>query len=330
MKKLFFSLLLTGFAATGANAQSGEGYDICQQLAQSGYSSSANSCLGILSRGYADPSVTNVCRTIARGGYTSTALSCLEKAVSFRFRANPAAMGICERLASTGYTSTALSCIDNLNNARSEYMDRDALQVCSSLVTGGYTSTGLSCLQKVAGNYYDSRAVALCQRLVTSGYTSTGLSCLDTIANRSYDFGLEICSTMLNNGSTSAAISCLQQNGRPVSGPIRPVYPVDPVYPSNPNPGNPPPVQGELCFVAQTGEWVDGDRFFSLVNSWVQRNNRCAVAKIATVPFSGRVYDSTGRRVAKEQGGLSNSQVDDVLRRYGLYGCERFTCTQTR
>lgn len=90
--------------------------------------------------------------------------------------------------------------------------------------------------------------------------------------------------------------------------------------------GNPPPVGSDRCWISQTREWVDGDRFFSLVSQWARENRTCAVAKIAFLPSSGRIYDTDGSRVAKERGGMSNSEVDHVLRTHGLYGCERYTC----
>jgi hypothetical protein len=90
----------------------------------------------------------------------------------------------------------------------------------------------------------------------------------------------------------------------------------------------PPTVGSEYCYVSQTNKWVDGDRFFSLVHEWTMRNYRCAVAKIATIPYSGRIYDRDGSRIARERGGLSNSEVDSVLSSYGLWGCERFTCQE--
>lgn len=90
--------------------------------------------------------------------------------------------------------------------------------------------------------------------------------------------------------------------------------------------GQPTP-SGDLCYVRQTSQWVDGSRFFSLAHDWANRNNTCVVAKIASVPYSGRIYDRDGRRVGTSSSGLSNSEVDSVLRSNGLYGCEQFSCT---
>lgn len=89
-----------------------------------------------------------------------------------------------------------------------------------------------------------------------------------------------------------------------------------------------PPVRSNSCYVTQLNQWVDGDEFFSKVHEWTVRNRTCAVAKIHSLPYSGRVYDRDGSRVAKESGGLSNSEVDRVLSRYNLWGCERFTCQE--
>lgn len=90
----------------------------------------------------------------------------------------------------------------------------------------------------------------------------------------------------------------------------------------------PPTVGADRCFVPQTRQWVRGERFFSIVHEWAVQNRRCAVGKIATVPHSGRIYDRDGSRVARNRGGLSNSQVDDVLSSHRLHGCERFTCQE--
>lgn len=128
--------------------------------------------------------------------------------------------------------------------------------------------------------------------------------------------------------------------GYPLPVPTYPNYPgfepgfgggLDPYDPGFNRPGSrPPTVQGERCYVSQSREWVDGDRFFSLASEYARRHRTCVVAKIATVPYSGRIYNRDGSRVAKDQGGLSNSEVDRILSRYGLWGCERFSCEQTR
>lgn len=187
-------------------------------------------------------------------------------------------------------------------------------------------SSTVDCMRTVAGRRFVRSAIIACDRIQNS---TTTIDCLSAIADKYYtEREVQICDGISTSYET---VSCFRRFGSSNGGSVIPSYPTNPSYPSNPRPGqNPPSVRGELCYVAQTNEWVDGDRFFSLVNNWVQRNNRCAVAKIATVPYSGRVYDRDGRRVAKEQGGLSNSQVDNVLRSYNLYGCERFTCTETR
>lgn len=200
--------------------------------------------------------------------------------------------------------------------AASRGVDQYAAGACDRIQNSYDT---VACIQTVAGRRFERSAIYACDRISTA---QTTIECLRTIAGKRYtEREVQICDGISTAHET---ISCFQRLGSYNGG--------GPIYTPGPGAGNgnPPSVQGSLCYVKQTNEWVDGDRFFSLVNSWVQRNNRCAVAKIATVPFSGRIYDSNGRRVAKEQGGLSNSQVDDVLRSFGLYNCERFTCTETQ
>lgn len=113
---------------------------------------------------------------------------------------------------------------------------------------------------------------------------------------------------------------------------FEPGYGLDPWEPGYSRPGSsrPPTVQGQSCYVRQSGEWVEGDRFFSLASEYARRNRTCVIARIATVPYSGRIYNRDGSRVAKDQGGLSNSEVDRILSRYGLRGCERFSCDESR
>lgn len=133
-----------------------------------------------------------------------------------------------------------------------------------------------------------------------------------------------------NNFSCESNVLC-DENGS-----VGPVYPGPqplpfPIDPGIGRPGggqNPPSVRGELCYVKQTGEWLSGDEFFNKVSNWAKRNNQCAVAKISHVPSSGRIYDRDGSRVAKNRGGLSNSEVQEVLNTFGLRGCERYTCEE--
>lgn len=121
------------------------------------------------------------------------------------------------------------------------------------------------------------------------------------------------------------------------SYPSYPGYPgigVDPLYPpytpGRPGTSRPPTVRGDVCYVRQSGEWVDGDRFFSLAHEYARRHRTCVVARIANVPYSGRIYNRDGSRVARDRGGLSNSEADQIMRTYGLRGCERFSCDERR
>lgn len=224
---------------------------------------------------------------------------------------------VCNRISSS---SLRIDCYEAISRRG---IDGYAAALCDRITSSSAT---VDCVRSAAGRSFVRSAVIACDRITSSSMT---VDCLRAISDKYYtESEVRICDGV---SSSSGTVDCFRRLGSYNGGSVIPSYPTNPSYPSNPRPGqNPPSVRGELCYVAQTGEWVDGDEFFSLVNRWVQRNNRCAVAKIATVPYSGRVYDRDGRRVAKEQGGLSNSQVDNVLRSYNLYGCERFTCTETR
>lgn len=90
----------------------------------------------------------------------------------------------------------------------------------------------------------------------------------------------------------------------------------------------PPTVDASFCYVSQTGQWVGGDRFFSLAHEHAVANNRCVVARIARESYSARVYDQSGRRIGSS-GGMSNSEVENILSMYGLYGCAKFSCEES-
>lgn len=174
----------------------------------------------------------------------------------------------------------------------------------------------VACVRAVSGRSVIREAVLACDRIRSAALTT---ECLRTIGDQYYsDRDIRVCDGMW---SAEETISCFRRLGSS----LRPLPPV-----TRPGGGTPPTVRAETCYVRQTNEWVDGERFFSLVHEWTRRNNRCAVARIHSVPYSGRVYDRDGRRVERESGGLSNSEVDNVLRRNGLRGCEQFSCTETR
>lgn len=68
------------------------------------------------------------------------------------------------------------------------------------------------------------------------------------------------------------------------------------------------------------------DQFFSRASQRAQQSSRCVIAKVSYQASSGRIYGRNGARIAKERGGLSNNEVDQVVSQYGLYNCLRMTC----
>lgn len=233
-----------------------------------------------------------------------------------------AAYAVCDSFI---YSSDKLTCLDIV---RGGYFQNSALDTCRTQV---YSSDKLSCLRSIKNNSYDNDALSVCNSMI---YGSDKTSCMSIIKNRSYNsYELNTCRSMIY---TSDKLACLKRIGSYSSYPTypnEPNYPNYPNYPSYPPVGNggndrPPRVESDRCYVRQIGRVVSGDEFFSYVHEKAQKNRTCAVAKIAYVPNSGRIYDRDGSRVAKSRGGLSNNEVDQVLRSYGLYGCERYTCDQ--
>lgn len=76
----------------------------------------------------------------------------------------------------------------------------------------------------------------------------------------------------------------------------------------------------------QTGEVIEINKFYNHISQWASQHKQCAVAKIAKVPNASRIYNTDGSRVAKELGGLSNTQLEEVIEQSGLTGCKRFSC----
>ena len=175
----------------------------------------------------------------------------------------------------------------------------------------------LNCMTIVASGYVNDAAVEACDRISDATQKNP---CLAAIVNKSYTAGeVSICDGMTTAQATTA---CFQQFGTSVY--TRPVYPTYPTYPTRPTYPTYSPAS-EKCYVKQTNELLDRESFFSRVSQWSQRHNQCAVAKIATVASSGRIYNIHGSRVGT---GLSNSETDLALSALGWYGCQRFTCEQ--
>jgi len=83
------------------------------------------------------------------------------------------------------------------------------------------------------------------------------------------------------------------------------------------------------CFVEETNEYVAADKFFSLVSEKAaQRGVTCTVGRVKGEQ-SGRIYDTTGRRLEKDMGCLSHKEIKQVQSMYNLTGdCKKYTCKE--
>lgn len=302
MKALLTVLVLLGAAQT-AQAQSAA--QICQIMADRGSYSYSNQCLQQSGGLYLDRSTYQVCETQALRGSYSYAIECIR------------------------------------NAARVGYQSSNAAAVCNTMAQRGSYSYSNQCLDAIAGGYFDARAVGICQVMADRGSYSYAESCLRTIRDRVAGAAIGSCETMASRGSYSYAIECLRTATYAGGYGQPPVYIPAPQVPPivvTPMPevprggvdhrGGQPSVQGDLCWVREQGRWMSGDDFFSYASQRANRMNRCVEARISRVANSGRIYRADGSRAAKERGGLSHSETDQVMRQYGLWGCEKLTCAE--
>lgn len=81
------------------------------------------------------------------------------------------------------------------------------------------------------------------------------------------------------------------------------------------------------CMIKGTNQVVDGSRFFSIVHE-ASYGGRCSYGKIASVPYSGRVYFN-GRKVADNLSNASAADIKRIVRGLGGSGnCENFSCEE--
>jgi hypothetical protein len=87
-------------------------------------------------------------------------------------------------------------------------------------------------------------------------------------------------------------------------------------------------VSSGACIVRQTGEVVEGKRFFSDAYN-KSSSNRCVIAKIYGEAETSRVYVDR-RREGDKNSGMSNSEVDSTLYSIGLNSgdCEVYSCVE--
>lgn len=184
----------------------------------------------------------------------------------------------------------------------------------------------------------DTRLASVCKRMTDQYQHAFADECLDTINNRVASTSIDICESMVRQYQYRNAIDCLRTQpyiGVPgVFIPAPPIPPVVvPVFPEVPrggvdHRGSRPTVEGDLCWVAEQRRWMNGDNFFSYASQTARNRNTCVEARISRVASSGRLYQRDGSRAAKERGGLSHSETDQVKRQYGLSRCVQLTCAE--
>ncbi|MCM2282067.1 MAG: hypothetical protein NDI61_09495 [Bdellovibrionaceae bacterium] len=213
--------------------------------------------------------------------------------------------------------------------------DYDARHVCETMARQGAGHHANLCFSEISGAVFESRAVRICDTMAHQGAYDYANQCLRTIRNRASNL-IDSCETMAFYDQYPDAINCL--NAMMYSA--NPVFP-EPSYPGSPYPNYPypdrgavdhrgrqPSVEGDACWVREQGRWMQGDEFFSYASQHANRLNTCVEARISRVANSGRIYLRDGSRAAKERGGLSHSETDQVMRQYRLWGCLKLTCTE--
>ncbi len=167
------------------------------------------------------------------------------------------------------------------------------------------------CYQIIYTSRIDAQAAGACDRIHSDSLT---VQCMDTIKNKSYSsYEVRACE---NKYDAYETIRCLRYSGNGGGHP-------SPI--PNPGGGTPSPA-GDDCYVKQLGRYMSGNDFFSYASRTAQNGRQCVVANIAFQPYSHRIYNTRGERVAKDQGGMSNREVAEVLRRHGMWNCRELSC----
>ena len=208
-------------------------------------------------------------------------------------------------------SSTRAQCLQVVYS--SHRMDKYAVGACDRIDDGYKT---LKCIETIANRSFEYAAIEACDRINDPQVT---IQCLNAIGDKSFTRSeIQNCDSEVNAYRT---VQCFEMSGRSSNDP----RPRPPIPSPHPRP-NPPTPSGDQCYVRQLGRNMDGAEFFEYASRTARHQRTCVVANLSFESYSHRIYNSYGERVAKSQGGMSNRDVERVLRNNNLYGCKNLTC----